>query len=147
MLQRLLLGLLVLWAGVSLLAEVRRAATGWDARAEWRSRPDGWRFGTPQVAALEACFAAARRLVPPGSVVAYAAPPEPPDTALLPVRWAAYLMPAQDVPARDDAAAAALAQYVVAWGAPLQDPGLTELRQLPGCFLYRVNGANQVSRP
>ncbi len=144
MLRRFLLGLLVLWAAISLLAEARRAATGWDARAEWRSRPDNWRFGTPQVAALEACFAAARHLVPPGSVVAYAAPPEPPDTALLPVRWAAYLMPAQDLLARDDAAATALAQYVVAWGAPLQDPGITELRQLPGCVLYRVN---RVSRP
>ena len=62
----------------------------------------------------------------------------------IPVRWAAYLMPAQDVPARDDAAAAAAAQYVVAWGAPLQDPGLTELRRLPGCILYQVN---RVSRP
>ncbi|HEX3555421.1 MAG TPA: hypothetical protein VIA62_19535 [Thermoanaerobaculia bacterium] len=138
MLKRLLLGLLVLWSGLSLLAEARRAVTSWDDRGEWRSRPDNWRFGTPQVAALEACFAAARRLVPPGSLVAFATPPEPPDTALLPVRWAAYLMPAQDVLARDDAAATA-AQYVVAWGAPLQDPGLTGIRQLPGCVLYRVN--------
>ena len=144
MLKRFLLGLLVLWSGLALLAEARRAVTSWDDRAEWRSRPDNWRFGTPQVAALEACFAAARRLVPAGSLVAFAAPPEPPDTALLPVRWAAYLMPAQDVVAREDAAAGA-AQYVLARGAPLQDPGLTELRQLPGCVLYRVD--HRVSHP
>src|SRR5436305_3384240 len=146
MLRRFLLGLLVLWSGVSLLAEARRAVTGWDARAEWRSGPDNWRFGTPQVAGLETCFAAARRLVPPGSIVAYATPPEPPEAALLPVRWAAYLMPAQDLVARDDATAAA-AQYVVAWGAPLRDPGITQLRQLPGCVLYRINQVNRVSRP
>jgi hypothetical protein len=138
MLKRLLLGLLVLWAGVSLLGEVRGAATSWDARAEWNGQW-GWRFGTPAVSSLERCLAPARRIVPPGSVVAFAAPGEPRDTALSHLRWAAYLMPAQNVLAHDDPAETIVAQYVIVWGAPLQAPGLTRLRQLPGCTLYWVS--------
>jgi len=142
MLGRSLLGLLVLWAAAALLVEVRGALTSWDARAEWREPAESWRLGTPQAARLERCLASARRLVPAGSVVAFAAPDEPRMNAFFATRWAAYLMPAHDVLARDDPAAGMMAEYVIAYGVPLQDPRLDPrielVRQLPGCRLYRV---------
>jgi hypothetical protein len=142
MLKRLLLGLLVLWSGVSLLAEARRALTSWDARADWETWPGDWHLGSPPVARLESCLAAARHLVPAGSTVAFATPTEPPETALLYARWAAYLMPAQDVFGRDDATAARAPQYVLSWRLPLVGQKLANLRpvrQLPGCFLYEAS--------
>jgi hypothetical protein len=138
MLRRSLLGLLVLWAAVALLAEVRGALTSWDARAEWRGPADRWRFGTPQVTRLERCLAPVRRLVPAGSIVAFATPDEPRLNAFFATRWAAYLMPAHHVLVREDPAAGVMAGYVVAYGVPLQDPRTELVRQLPGCRLYRV---------
>jgi hypothetical protein len=138
MLKRLLLGLLVLWSGVSLLAEARRAVQSWDARAEWETRPEDWRLGSPPPARLEACLAAVRRLVPAGSAVAFATLGEPPETAQFYVRWAAYLMPAQNVFKLDDGGA----RYTVSWRLPLAGPRLANLRparRLPGCFLYEAN--------
>ncbi|HEV7786575.1 MAG TPA: hypothetical protein VGQ28_14610 [Thermoanaerobaculia bacterium] len=139
MLKRLLLGLLVLGSGISLLGEARRASTSWDARAEWElPRPDDWRLGSPPVARLESCLAAARRLVPAGGTVAFTTPAEPPESALLYMRWAAYLMPAQDVFRPGDAPA----RYVLSWRVPLAGPKpatLRPARELPGCFLYEAS--------
>ena len=141
MLKRLLLGLVVLWSGVSLLAEARRAVTSWDARAGWESWAGDWRLGSPPVARLEACLASVRRLVPAGSAVAVATPGEPPEITQFYVRWAAYLMPEHNVFGHDDASAAGAARYVLSWRKPLPGPGLARLRpvrQLPGCFLYQA---------
>jgi hypothetical protein len=141
MLKRLLLGLLVLWSGVSLLAEARRAVTSWDARAGRETWPGGWRLGSPPVARLEACLAGARRLLPAGSAVAFAAPGESAESALFDVRWAAYLMPEQNVFGHSESTAAGVARYVISWRKPLAGPGLAKLRpvrQLPGCFLYQA---------
>ncbi|HEV7506788.1 MAG TPA: hypothetical protein VGS07_17985 [Thermoanaerobaculia bacterium] len=138
MLKRLLLGLVVLWSGVSLAVEARRAATSWDARAEWEMRPDDWRLGSPPVARLESCLAAARRLVPRGSTVAFATSGEPPESSLLYTRWAAYLMPALNVLSYGEAPA----QYVLSWHVPLAGPRLVGLQpagHLPGCFLYKAS--------
>lgn len=137
MLKRFLLGLLVLWSGVSLLGEARRALTSWDARAEWEAQPDAWRFSSPPVARLEACLDDARRLVPPGARIVFAAPDEPPDRALFATRWAAYLMPARNVFRPGEGKA----RYVLSWRVPLAGPDLTgvrPVRQLPGCFLYEA---------
>jgi hypothetical protein len=137
MLKRLLLGLLVLWAGVSLLAEARRAVTSWDARAGWETRPDDWRLGSPPVARLEACLAPARRLIPEGSNVVFASG-QPPDRAIFYTRWAAYLMPAHNVFSSGEGTA----RYVLSWQAPLAGPELARVRpvrQLPGCFLYEAS--------
>src|SRR6478752_6404367 len=119
MLKRLLLGLLVLWAGVSLLGEARRALTSWDARAEWETRPEDWRFGSPPVARLEACLDAARPLLPAGSRVVFASG-QPPDRGLFYTRWAAYLMPEQNVFSPGEGTA----RYVLSWHAPLAGPEL-----------------------
>jgi hypothetical protein len=111
--------------------------TSWDARAEWETRPDDWRLGSPPVARLESCLAAVRRFVPAGSTIAFATPAEPPDSTLFYVRWAAYLMPAQNVFRQGDAAA----QYVLSWRVPLTGPGLANfqpVRPLPWCFLYEA---------
>lgn len=137
MLKRALVGLLVLWSGFSLLAEARRAVTSWDARAGWETRPDDWRLGSPPAARLEACLAAVRRIVPAGSTVGLATPAEPPESALFYTRWAAYLMPAEEVFKQGEAGA----RYVVSWRVPLAAPALAHLRparQLPGCFLYEA---------
>lgn len=141
MLRRFLLGLLVLWAAAALLIEMRGALTSFDARGEWRQPAESWRFGTPQVARLEACLAPARRLVPRGSIVAFAGPDEPRGNAFFLTRWAAYLMPAHEILAREDPAAGVVAGYVIAYGVPLQDSWRERLErraQLPGCDLYRV---------
>jgi hypothetical protein len=136
MLKRLLLGLLVLWAGVSLLAEARRALTSWDARAGWEIRPQEWRLGSPPVARLEACLGAARPLLPGGSNVAFVSG-QPPDRAIYYTRWAAYLMPAQNVFSPGEGTA----RYVLSWQAPLAGPELARarlVRPLPGCLLYEA---------
>lgn len=138
MLQRLLLRLLVLWAGVSLLGEARGALTSWDARSAWETQSDAWRLGSPPAARLEACLAAAEPLVAPGDKIVFTAPGEPPDRALFARRWAAYLMPARDILGPDEGTA----RYVLSWRLPLAGPELAKVRpvrQLPGCFLYEAN--------
>ena len=138
MLKRLLLGLLVLGSGYSLLAEAHRAVKSWDAREGWETWPGDWRLGSPPVVRLATCLDAARRLVPAGSSVAFATPGVPPETALFYVRWAAYLMPAQNVFKPEEAAA----RYVVSWRLPLAGRELARLqpaRRLPGCFLYAAS--------
>lgn len=138
MLRRSLLGLLVLWAAAALLVEARGALTTFDARAGWQQPAQGWRFGSPQVAQLEACLAPARQRIPQGSIVAFAGPDEPRGNAFFLTRWVAYLMPNHEVLAREDPAAGIVAGYVIAYDVPLQDPRLERQAQLPGCDLYRV---------
>ncbi|HSS48878.1 MAG TPA: hypothetical protein VLX28_08025, partial [Thermoanaerobaculia bacterium] len=63
---------------------------------------------------------------------------EPPEGALLRMRWAAYLMPAQNVFRPGEAPA----QYVLSWRVPLAGPALAGLgppRALPWCFLYEAS--------
>jgi hypothetical protein len=142
MLKRLVLGLLVLWAGAGLLSDLRSAVTTWDARDQWVRPQWSWRFGAPQVLRLERCTAAARRILPPGSVVAFAAPPdEPQGNAFFLQRWAAYLMPAHELVPVDDTSAPA-AEYLITYAVRIQNPRLTLYRRLPGCRLYRVARVN-----
>jgi hypothetical protein len=138
MLKRLLLGLLVLWSGVSLLGEARRALASWDARADWETAPGDWRLGSLPVARLKACLDEVRRFVPAGSNVAYAPPPgESVETVRFEVRWVAYLMPEQNVFRLDEAAA----RYVLSWRLPLTAPRFRQqtVRPLPYCFLYEAS--------
>ena len=97
MFKRLALGLLVAWAGAGFLREVNGALAGWDAREEIAEPPWLWRPGLGAPAELERCLAAARREIPPGVVVAFSSPDDPPGAAFFRWRWAAYLMPAHDV--------------------------------------------------
>ncbi len=144
MLKRLFLGLLVLWAGVSLLGEARGALTSWDARSAWEPQSDAWRLGSPPITRLKACLDAAGALVPPGDKLVFTAPGEPPDRDLFARRWAAYLMPAHDILGPKEGTA----RYVLSWHLPLAGPKLAKVRpvrQLPGCFLYEAN--TEAGRP
>lgn len=138
MLKRLLLGLLVAWAGAGFLFEVNRAVTGYDGRETASASPLLWRPGMPEITRLERCVAAARRAIAPGSAVAFASPDEPRGAASTRWRWAAYLMPAHEVILASDPAAARLADYAIACGTRIEDPRLAPLRDLPGGRLYRV---------
>jgi hypothetical protein len=136
--RRLILGLLVGWAAAGFLFEVNEAVTGYDGRQQASALPWLWRFGLPEPARLERCVAAARRAIAPGAAVAFATPDEPLGAAFTRWRWAAYLMPAEDVIPANDPAAARLAEYAIACGTRIEDPSLAPLRDLPDGRLYRV---------
>jgi hypothetical protein len=135
MLKRLLLGLLVGWAAAGFLFELNRAVAGYDERER---TPGRWRLGSPEPVRLERCLAPARQVIAPGSAVAFASLDEPRGAAFFRWRWAAYLMPAQDVIQASDPAAARLAQYAVACGTRIEDPRLQPVIDLPEGRLYRV---------
>jgi hypothetical protein len=145
MLKRLALGLLALWAAAGFLQEVNAAVAGWDAR-DWAVRALPWRFGAPEPAALGRCLGEARRTIPPGSVVAFAAPDAGGNSgtsagteiALMRWRWAAYLLPEDDVLPAGDPAAARVATWVVAFRTEIHDPRVEPVRPLPDGWLYRV---------
>lgn len=138
MLKRLLLALLVGWAGAAFLFELDGAMTGYDGRESASASPLLWRPGMPEIARLERCLAPARRSLPARSAVAFASPDEPPGAASFRWMWAAYLLPAQDVILASDPAASRLAEYAIACGTRIEDPRLAPLRTLPGGRLYRV---------
>ena len=139
MLKRFFLALLVAWAAAGFLFELNVAVGGYDERERVpENRPWMWRLGMPGPARLERCLAPARRTIPAASVVAFASPEEPSGGAFSRWRWAAYLMPAQDVVLASDPAAARLAEYAIACGTRLEDPRLEPLRDLPDGRLYRV---------
>jgi hypothetical protein len=137
MLKRLVLGLIVAWAGAGFLLEVNRAVTAFDAR-EQASLRGVWQLGASSPARLERCLAPARRTIAPGSAVAFASPDKPPGAAFTRWRWAAYLMPGHDVIQANDPAGEGLAEYAIACGTLIESPRLEPLRDLPGGRLYRV---------
>ena len=138
MLKRLVLGLLVLWAGAGLLAEIRAAATTWDNRAQWRQPQWSWRFGASQLARLQRCTEAAASVLPPGSVVAFAGQDEPKGSGFYQALWVGYLMPAHNVLPLEDPASGKSAEYLLTYDVHFENPRLEPFRRLPGCRLYRV---------
>ena len=138
MLKRLLLALLVGWAGAAFLCELNSAVTGYEGRESASASPLLWRPGMQEITGLERCLAPARRSIPAHSAVAFVSPDEPPGAASLRWMWAAYLLPAHDVIPASDPAAARLAEYAVVCGTRVEDPRLAPLRTLPGGRLYRV---------
>jgi len=137
MLKRLALGLLALWAAAGFLYEVNAAVTGWDAR-DWAFEAVPWRFGSPEPVALGRCLREARRTIPPGSAVAFASADADPALALARWRWAAYLLPEDDVLQAGDPAAARVARYAITFRTEIHDPRVEPLRRLPEGWLYRV---------
>ncbi len=143
MLKRLALGLLALWAAAGFLQEVNAAVAGWDAR-DWAVGALPWRFGAPEPAALGRCLGEARKTIPPGSAVAVAFAGADVDRnaateiALMRWRWAAYLLPEDDVLPAGDPAAAQVATWVVAFRTEIHDPRVEPVRPLPDGWLYRV---------
>lgn len=134
--KRLALGLLVAWAALGFLQEMNRAVAGYDGRAQMRG-PWAWHFGTPETGDLFPCLASARSSIPPGSAVAFASD-EPPEIKFQRWRWAAYLLPEDDVIPAGDPAAAQLATFAITFRTEIHDPRVEPLRQLPNGWLYRV---------
>lgn len=137
MLKRLALGLLAAWAAAGFLYEVNAAVDGWDGRAQaFGAIP--WRFGSPEPTALDRCLRQARKAIPPGSAVAFASPDDAPEAALRRWRWAAYLLPEDDVLQAGDPAAAQLARYAITFRTEIHDPRVEPVLRLPDGWLYRV---------
>src|SRR5260370_34983915 len=89
-----LLAAAVLWSGLGLLGEMRYGLDELDGR-QGNALPFFWRFGSAPVERFARCMAAARPLLPRGSVVAFDSPAGPRDADFFRWRWAAYLLPAQ----------------------------------------------------
>ncbi|HEX3130301.1 MAG TPA: hypothetical protein VH394_23395 [Thermoanaerobaculia bacterium] len=139
--RRLILALFLAWSALAFLVELSDTFTAFDRRETERADPIRWRFGVKQVEVLEQCLAEARQEIPPGSVVAFASPPSA-DTAAAAEfyrwRWAAYLLPEDDVLAISDPKAGELARYLIAHRQPIDLPRAEKVRQLTGCVLYRI---------
>ena len=136
MIRKLLLSLALAWTAFALLAEVQRAATGYDLRQRFHPSAISWRFGIPQVERLELCVNAARPLLPAGGRVAFASRPD--GDAFFRHRWAAYLLPEIDLLPWDDLAGKS-APLLLSYSYRIDDdPRLTLLRRLPAGFLSQV---------
>ncbi|PYQ66564.1 MAG: hypothetical protein DMF53_03355 [Acidobacteria bacterium] len=137
MLKRLILGGLAAWAACAFLVELNRAVAAWDDR-EHVDPALGWRFETPETAALSRSLDVARQAIPPGAAIAFTAPDDPPGVELEAWRWAAYLMPDHDVLSVNDAEAGQIAQYAIGFRKEIRHPRAELMLRLPDGWLYRV---------
>lgn len=143
MIRKLLLGLALAWAGYAALREVDAAVTGYDLRGRRPAGPLQWRAGMPAVADLERFAAAARPLLPAGSVVAFATIRSPRSTAgnagddaFFRYRWAAYFLPEVDL-VDAGSTAAARAEYALAFRLQLPADRFRPLVRLRDGWVYR----------
>ena len=136
--RKLALSLLLAWAGYAALAEVGRTLAEYDGRATRLAGAIGWREGMPQVERLERFAAAARPLLPPGSMVVFVSTDDTPEQQFFRYRWAAYLLPEVDLIPFADPAAGRDGRYLLAYSRRMDHPRLELLRRLPGGWLYRV---------
>ena len=137
MLKRLILGGLAAWAGYAFLVELSRTVAAWDGR-EQADAASGWRFETPETAALSRSLDVARQAIPPGAAVAFTAPDEPPGVELEACLWAAYLMPDRDVLSVNDPEAGQIARYAIGFRKEIHHPRAEPMLRLPDGWLYRV---------
>lgn len=137
MLRRLVPGFLLVWSAFLFLAHLQKALADFDRRAVFRSDPVQWRFGMPQTEILERCFAEARPLIPPGSVVVLTSP-KAEMADFYRWRWAAYWMPGHDLIQPETPGAAETAQYLISHQVPIRLPRAKLMKQLTGCQLFRV---------
>lgn len=137
-LRRLVLGLLLAWSAFVFLAHLQRTLADFDRRRVFLSDPVQWRFGMPQTAILERCFAEARPLIPPGSVVVFTSP-RAEQADFYRWRWAAYAMPGHDVILPETGGAAEMAEYLISHRVPIRLPRAKLMKRLTGCQLFRVD--------
>jgi hypothetical protein len=143
----LVLGIGVAWSGAGLVSEVRDAVEELDARAG-NAVPFFWRFGMAPVERFARCMAAARPLLPPGSVVAFESLEGPREADFFRWRWAAYLLPEQHLVRARDARAGSPAAFLLTYRKEAQDPRYRLVSRLPGGRLYRLaSGAAEISSP
>jgi len=119
------------------LAHLQKALADYDRRRVFFSDPVQWRFGMPQIDVLERCFAEARPLIPPGSVIVFTSP-GPPEASFFRWRWAAYGLPEHDVIQPEMRGAPAMAEYLISHRVPIRLPRARLMKQLNGCQLFRV---------
>lgn len=137
MLKRLFVGLLAAWAGCAFLIEMNRGVSAWDDRAELAGAW-GWRFESPETDALIRSLDLVRKVVPPGSVIAFTAPDEPKGVEFAAWRWTAYLMPDYEVLSVSDPEVGDLAQYAIGYQKEIVHPRAELMLRLPDGWLYRV---------
>jgi hypothetical protein len=133
---RLLAGLALGWAAFCVAVETRGSLSYYMARGGNVS-PYLWRFGMAPVERLARCLAEARELMPAGSVVAFVSPDGPGDADFFRWRWAAYLLPDEDVVRWRDAEGAR-AGFLITYRRQVDGTALRMLRQLHGGRLYRI---------
>jgi hypothetical protein len=137
MLKRLTVGVLTAWAACAFLIEMNRAVAAWDDREHFIGAW-GWRFESPETAALIRSLDVARTAIPPGTVIAFTAPDNPPGVEFTAWRWAAYLMPDHDVLSVNDPEAEQIAQYAIGYQREIHHPRAELILRLPDGWLYRV---------
>ena len=135
--RRLVLGFLVVWSAFTFLAHLQKALANYDQRRVFLSDPVQWRFGMPQIDILQRCFAEARPLIPPGSVVLFTSP-GPPEAEFFRWRWAAYGLPEHDVIQPETPRAPEMAEYLISHRVPIRLPRAKPMKKLTGCQLFRV---------
>jgi hypothetical protein len=137
LLRHLVLGLLLVWSAFMFLAHLQKALADYDRRNVFFSDPVQWRFGMPQIEVLQRCFAEARPLIPPGSVILFTSP-GPQEAEFFRWRWAAYGLPEYDVIQPETPRAAEMAEYLISHRVPIRLPRAKLMKKLSGCQLYRV---------
>src|SRR5262245_48832019 len=136
-LRRLVLGFLLVWSAFMFLAHLQKALADFDRRSVFYSDPLQWRFGMPQTEILERCFAEARPLIPPGSVVVFTSP-KAEMADFYRWRWAAYFLPEHDLIQPETPRAAEMAEYLISHRVPIRLPRARPMKRLTGCQLFRV---------
>jgi hypothetical protein len=135
-LARLALSTTLALATIGFLGEVRTQARSCAAAPPLDAPVLAWRLGTPPVERLRRFLDEAHRVLPHGAVLGFASPEGPLDAAFFRRLWAAYLEP--DLNLLGEADAHAYTHYILAYGVPIDRPGLSLVRQLPGGGLYRI---------
>jgi hypothetical protein len=139
--RKVLLGFALAWGVFAFLRETGHTLSDLDSREETQDVVADWRPGTPPVERLDRCLDLVRRRVPAGHVVVFASSTgsdNGPDGEFFRWRWAAYLLPQYDVAPLHGADTARLAEYLITFDRPLENPRLETLAEIPGCRLSRV---------
>lgn len=135
--RRLIVAVVVAWAGIAFLAELRRAYEGYDGKSGYVARnPLLWRFGTAEPQRLERCLARAARRVQPGSKIALLSPDGPGGYTFYRWRWAAHFLPAYHVAPEVLEGPLGLPDAVVAFDQGFADPRFTAVERRRGCRIY-----------
>jgi hypothetical protein len=140
-LRKVLLGFALAWGVFAFLRETGHTLSDLDNREETKDAVEDWRPGTPPVARLDRCLDLVRQRVPPGHVVVFASSADDvggPESEFFRWRWAAYLLPQYDVAPLHGADTGKLAEYLITFDRPLDNPRLETLAEIPGCRLSRV---------
>jgi hypothetical protein len=140
LLARLLVGVGLVWGGVALEKETVGLISGWHERQR-NAPPAAWRFGSGPVERFCRLMAGAGQLLPADTVVLFVSPPGDQAAEFFRWRWAAYLLPEQNLTTLDFPDGRQLASHEIAFRREGVAPPGTRLelvRQLPLGRVWRV---------